>query len=113
MSDLALWQTPPVSLSLPPLLPSSQWLGGAVLGAFPFNTSTVQLSQQSCTDGLHVMELFAGVGLGVLRSTLAAGYTIRCFTYVGKDPVSRRIARSVIAALQLQYLKQLSDAAIR
>ena len=45
-------------LSLPPLLPSSQWLGGAVLGAFPLNTSTVQLNQQSCTDGLHVLELF-------------------------------------------------------
>ena len=100
-------------LSLPPLLPSSQWLGGAVLGAFPLNTSTVQLSQQSCTDGLHIMELFAGVGLGVLRSALAVGYTVMCYTYVDKDPVSRWIARSVLTALQLQYPKQLSDAAIR
>ena len=48
-------------LSLPPLLPSSKWLGGAVLGAFPLNTSTVQLESNTCTDGLHVMELFAGV----------------------------------------------------
>ena len=88
-------------LSLPPLLPSSQWLGGEVLGAFPLNTSTVQLSQKSCKEGLHVMELFAGVGLGVLRSALAAGYSIRCYTYVEKDPVIRNIARSVLAALQL------------
>ena len=100
-------------LSLPPLLPSSKWLGGAVLGEFPFNTATVQLSQQACTDGLHVMELFGGVGLGVLRSALAAGYTVKCYTYVDKDLISRRIARSVLNALQLQYPKQLPDAAIR
>ena len=59
------------------------------------------------------MELFAGVGLGVLRSALAAGYSIRCYTYVDKDHVSRNIARSVLAALQLQYPTQLSDAAIK
>ena len=100
-------------LSLPPLLPSSRWLGGAVLGAFPLNTTTVQLSQRSCQEGLHVMELFAGVGLGVLRSALAAGYSIRCYTYVDKDPVSRTIARSVLAALQLQYPTQLSNAAVK
>ena len=59
------------------------------------------------------MELFAGVGLGVLRSALAAGYNIRCYTYVDKDPTSRNIARSVLAALQLQYPAQLPDAAIK
>ena len=59
------------------------------------------------------MELFAGVGLGVLRAALAAGYSIRCYTYVDKDPVSRTIARSVLAALQLQYPKQLLEAAIK
>ena len=84
-----------------------------MLGASPINTATRQLSHQSCRDGLHVMELFAGVGLGVLRSALAAGYSIRCYTYVDKDPISRRIAQSVLKSLQLQYPKQLSDAAIR
>ena len=59
------------------------------------------------------MELFAGVGLGVLRSALAAGYNIRCYTYVDKDPVSRTIARFVLAALQLQYPTQLADAAVK
>ena len=72
-------------LSLPPLLPLSKWLGGAVSGAFPINTATVQLSQKSCKEEVHVMELFAGVGLGVLRSALAAGYSNRCYTYVDKD----------------------------
>ena len=53
------------------------------------------------------------MGLGVLRSALAAGYNIRCYTYVDKDPTSRNIARSVLAALQLQYPAQLPDAAIK
>ena len=53
------------------------------------------------------------MGLGVLRSALAAGYSIRCYTYVDKDPVSRTIARSVLAALRLQYPTQLSDEAIK
>ena len=102
-----------IPLSFPPLLPSSQWLGGEILGASPLNTSTVQLSQKSCKEGLHVMELFAGVGLGVLRSAVAAGYNIRCYTCVDKDLVSRTIARSVLAALQLQYPTQLSNAAVK
>ena len=100
-------------LSLPPLLPSSKWLGGEILGALPLDTSTVQLSQTACRNGLHVMELFAGVGLGVLRSALAAGYSIRCYTYVDKDPISRNIARSVLTTLQRQYPAQLPDASIK
>ena len=92
-------------LSLSPLLPSSQWLGGAVLEASPINTATMQLSQQSCAEGLHVMELFARVRLGVLRTVLAVGYSIKCYTYVDKDPISRRIARTVLKTLQLQYPK--------
>ena len=59
------------------------------------------------------MELFAGVGLGVLHSALAASYSIRCYTYVDKDSVSRTIARSVLATLQLLYPTQLSDAAVK
>ena len=73
----------------------------------------MHLSQQSCAEGLHVMELFARVRLGVLRTVLAVGYSIKCYTYVDKDPISRRIARTVLKALQLQYPKQLTDAAIR
>ena len=86
-------------LSIPPLLPSSKWLGGAVLNAYPINTATRQLNVQSCRDGLHVMEFFGGIGLGVLRSALAANYSVRCYTYVDKDPISRRIARSTLKAL--------------
>ena len=84
-------------LSILPLLPSSKWLGGAVLGSSPINTATRQLNVQSCRDGLHVMEFFGGIGLGVLRSALAAN--VRCNTYVDKDPISRRIARSTLKAL--------------
>ena len=63
-------------------------------------------------DGLRVLELFSGVGFGVLRSALAARYTIRCYTYVDRDVVSRRIAHSVLRSLQQQYPMQLKDLAI-
>ena len=101
------------SLSLPPLLPSSKWLGGAVLNASPINTTTRQLNVQSCRDGLHVIEFFGDIGLGVLRSALAANYSIRCYTYVDKGPISRCIARSTIKALQLEYPHQLPDSPFR
>ena len=59
-----------------------------------------------------MLELFGGVGLGVLRSALAAGYTVRCYTYVDRDPVSRHIAYAVLHSLQQQYPTQLKDSAI-
>ena len=100
-------------LALPSLLPTSKWLGDAVLGASPINTSTRKFSTQASRDGLHVLELFGGIGLGVLRTALAANYTIRCYTYVDKDPISRRIARTTLRALQKQYPDQLPDSAVR
>ena len=48
------------------------------MGAFPINTATRTFRPQAIQDGLHVLELFGGVGLGVLRATLAAGYKVRC-----------------------------------
>ena len=77
-----------VPLALPSLLPTSSWLGEAVLGASPLNTSTRHFSATAKRDGLQVMELFGGIGLGVLRSAMAANYNIRCYTYVDKDPTS-------------------------
>ena len=100
-------------LSFRPLLPTSKWLGNEVLGATPINTATRMLTQQSTRDGLHVLELFGGVGLGVLRTALAAGYSVRCYAYVDRDVTSRRIATAVLQKLQLQYPQQLNDTAIR
>ena len=99
-------------LARSPLSPTSRWLGDVAEGASPINTSTRQFSAQAIRDGLHVLELFGGVGLGVLRSALAARYIVRCYTYVDRDAVSRRIARSVLHYLQQQYPTQLKDAAI-
>ena len=59
--------------------------------AYPIRCRPTRLSPQSIRDGLHVLKLFAGVGLGVLRTALAAGYNIRRYTYVDKDPVSRAV----------------------
>ena len=56
---------------LTPLLPTSKWLGDEVLGASPINTATKMLTQQAKRDGLHVLELFGGIGLRVLRTAPA------------------------------------------
>ena len=90
-------------LALSPLLPTSKWLGEVVEGASQINTATRQFNSQAKSDGLHVLDLFGGVGLGVLRSALAVGYTVRCYTYVDRDRVSRRIAHSVLRSLQQKY----------
>ena len=54
-----------------------------------------------------MLELFAGIGLGVLRAALAGGYTIRKYTYVDKDTISRHIALAVLHRLHEQHPSQL------
>ena len=100
-------------LALPTLLPSSKWLGDAVNGAVPINAAVRMLSPQAKQNGLHVLELFGGIGLGVLRTALVARYTVRCYTYVDRDATSRRIAKAVLISLQVQYPLQLPDIATR
>ena len=82
------------------------------MGAVPINTTTRQIRPQAKHDGLHVVELFGGIGLGVLRAALAANFKIRCYTYVDKDITSRRIAQTNLSALQLQYPEQLPASAV-
>ena len=95
------------------MLPSSKLLGEEVQGASPINTATRGLTQQAQRDGLHVLELFEGVGLGVLRTALAVGYSIRCCTYVDRDVTSRKMAKTVLQQLQLLYPDQLPDVAVK
>ena len=71
--------------------------------AIPINTTARQFAPQSIQDGLHVLELFGGIGLGVLRFVLAAGHKIRRYTYVDKDDVSKRVAAAVLQKLQNQF----------
>ena len=71
--------------------------------ASPITTTTQKWSPQTMQNGLHVLELFGGIGLGVLRSALAAGHQIRCYTYVDKDDISRLVAAAVLRKLQLQF----------
>ena len=70
----------------------------------PINTTVRQLAPQSIQDNLHVLELFGGIGLGVLRSALAASHKIRCYTYVDKDALSRRVAAAALRKLQKHFL---------
>ena len=44
-------------------------------------------------------------------AALAAGFTIRCYTYIDKDPKSRRIARFVLL-VQRQFPFQMPASAI-
>ena len=48
----------------------------------------------------------------MLRAALATRYTIRYYTYIDRDGISRHIARGVLLQLQLHYPGQLPEAAI-
>ena len=105
--NAAAWSAAASRLALPALLPTSEWLGDAIYGAIPINTSIRQLSLRAQRDGLHVLELFGGVGPGVLRVALSAQYVLRCYIYVKHDPISRRIVKEVLQRLQRRYPDQL------
>ena len=75
-----IWLREVLRRRLPPLLPSSDWAGRDMHNANPINTAVRQISLQSLRDGIHVLELFAGIGLGVLRAALAASFLIRGYT---------------------------------
>ena len=101
-----------LSLSLPALQPIAKWQGEIMYNAFPINTTTRRMDLNSTRSGLHVLELFGGIGLGALRSALAAGFSIRCYTYIDKDPISQRIAKQVLQQLQVEYPSLLPKTAI-
>ena len=75
--------------------------------AYLISCRPTRLSPQSIRDGLHVLELFVGMGLGVLRIALVVGYTICRYTYVNKNPVSRHIALALLTRLHEHYPQQL------
>ena len=86
---------------LKPLDPRSQGMGEAVYNTYPIHNQIRNINPTSLQTGVHVMENFAGVGLGVLRMTVAAGIKVRVYTYIDRDLVSRKIARHVLLQLQL------------
>ena len=100
-------------LALPTLMPSSKWLGHVVNWVVSINTAMCMLTPRAKQTGLHTLELFGGIGPGVLRTARAAGYTVRCYTYVDWDQTSRQIAHAVFANLPEQYPNQLPTTASR
>ena len=82
-----------------PIHPTSSWMGDTMNNASPITTSIQKWTPETKQNGLHVLELFGGIGLGVLRCALASGHQIRCYTYVDKDDVSRRVAATVLRKL--------------
>ena len=93
--------------SLPFLLPTARWTGAEIDGTTPIDISVHQFSDSVKNKGLHIVELFGGIGLGVLRAALTGGYKMHTYTYVDRDPISRSIASAVLNGLQQLYPLQL------
>ena len=64
-------------------------------------------------DGVHVLDLFAGITYAGLRVVLAAGMKVKCYTSIEWDEISRGIANEVMSKLQSEYPHQLPDSALR
>ena len=100
-------------IDVPLTPPWTKWIGGANHGAVPISTSIATLDQTAKQKGLHVLDLFAGISCGGLRTVLEAGYVISCYTSVEIDDISRVIARKTLDDLQAEYPGQLPDKAFR
>lgn len=78
-------------------------MGESVYGATPINHSVRNISSHSIQDGVHVLETFAGIGLGVLRATLTADNSVKVYTYIDGDRLNKRIARYMLHQLHRQH----------
>ena len=71
-------------------------MGEEVYNAYRIQYTVRNINPTSLQKGAHVMENFAGVGLGIFRMAVAAGIVVRVYTYIDRDPLSRKIARHVL-----------------
>ena len=83
----------------PVLNPSSEWTGGDWEGAIPIDTRVERFHPSVVTDGVHVLDLFAGITCAGLRVVLAAGMKVICYTSVEIDDISRAISNEVLGKL--------------
>ena len=97
----------------PVLNPSSEWTGGNWEGAIPIDSRVERFHPSVVTDGVHVLDLFAGIACAGLRVALAAGLKVICYTSVEIDDISRAISNEVSGKLQSEYPHQLPDSALR
>ena len=98
---------------IPVLEPRTRWIGDAFNGAVPVDTLEKHLYASVIEKGLHVLDMFSGITCGDLRTVLAAGYLVQCYTSIEVDDISRAIARKTLSDLQSEYPEQLPDKAIR
>ena len=99
--------------ALPLLNPTSEWIGGEWAGAFPINTSVERFHPSVVENGVHVLDLFAGITCAGLRIVLSAGLKVKCYTSVEIDECSRAISNEVLSKLQYEYPHQLPDSALK
>ena len=97
---------------VPVLEPRTKWIGDTLNGAVPVSTCLVKFDEMSMKRGLHVLDMFSGITCGGLRTVLEAGFTVRRYTSIEIDDVSRAIARKTLSDLQEEYPGQLPDKAI-
>ena len=71
----------------PVLNPSSEWTGGDWEGAIPIVTRVERFHPDVVTNGVHVLDLFAGITCSGLRVVLAAGLKVVCYTSVEIDAI--------------------------
>ena len=95
------------------LNPSSVWTGGDWEGVIPIDTRVERFHPDVVTNGLHVLDLFAGITCSGLRLVLAAGLKVVCYTSVEIDEVSRAISNEVLGKIQSEYPHQFPDSALR
>ena len=64
-------------------------------------------------DGVHVLDLFAGITCAGLRVVLAVGMKVKYYTSVEWNEVSRGISNEVWSKLQSEYPHQLPDSTLK
>ena len=82
-----------------------------IYGRSTSQSATQKFSTRATAEGLHVVELSGGIGLGMLRAALAADYTIKFYTYVDKDIISRK-SLSLLSQPSCYSIAQLPASAI-
>ena len=99
--------------NITPVPSRTKWIGGANHGAVPVTTTIKHLDLIAKVDKLHVLDLFAGISCGRLRTVLDGGFKVACYTSVEIDDISKVIARKTLSDLQIEYPGQLPDKAIQ
>lgn len=80
--------------------PKTKWIGGDFNKALPVHTTITSLDVHYVSNGLHVLDLYARITCGGLRTMLEGGYHISCYTCVEIDDLSCTITKRALRDLE-------------